>query len=436
MTWQTKWAPTGTELAACVECGLCLPHCPTFRLTGDETASPRGRLNAMSAVAVGEMPLDRAFAEVMEFCLQCRACEAACPSLVPFGRAMEGARAEVAAAFPRHGRISRWLVGKWLGRRRAIRLGTLGAAIAQRVGGTRWLPRRLRVGLAGIRPLPLQHRSVLGLDVAARDDPVATIGLLAGCIMDPWFSDVHLATIGVLTAAGYRVVVPDTQTCCGALALHDGAAGDATRMAERNLDAFKGVDVVVANAAGCSAHLRSYGDLVEGTGHTAWHAVDAVEVVARAIADGLLPSLEPTGRRVAMQDPCHLRHAQRVTEEPRAIMRAAGFEVVEIDPDGLCCGAAGTYSVLRPDTSFELGERKAAQVRDTQVDLVVSANPGCEIQLRSHLGPGVRVAHPIEVYAEMTKTGGFAGARPHRRGWRPTRRSRNPAAEPPTAGTR
>lgn len=418
-TWQTRWAPTTAELSACVECGLCLPHCPTFRLTGDETASPRGRLNAMSAVATGELPLDDAFAEVMGFCLQCRACEAACPSLVPFGRAMEGARAEVAIARPRRGRTRRRVAGRWLGRRRAVRLATLGAAVAQRLGGRRWLPRRFRAGIAGMRRLPLRTRSVLGFDITRASEPIATVGLLAGCVMDPWFTAVHEATIGVLTTAGYRVVVPEAQTCCGALASHDGAAEDAARLASVNVAAFEGVDLVAADAAGCSAHLTGYAHLVEDGESLSSKTMDAVVLVARAIAEGRLPTLSPNGRRVAIQDPCHLRHAQRVVDEPRAILRAAGYEVVEIDPDGLCCGAAGLYSVARPDTSHELGERKATQVRAVGVDLVASANPGCEIQLRSHLGDAIRVAHPIEIYADATRTGGFIVGQLHRRWWRP-----------------
>lgn len=407
-SWRTRWAPTPAELSACVECGLCLPHCPTFRLTGDESASPRGRLNAMSAVARGELPLDEAFADVMQFCLQCRACEAACPSLVPFGRAMEGARAEVAAAMPGDGRITRRAVGKWLGRRRLVGLATFTAALGQRVGAGRWLPGRLGSGLRGLRRLPMRRRSVVGRS-AGPDRPVASVGLLAGCVMDPWFTGVHEATIDVLTAAGYRVVVPPEQTCCGALATHDGAADDAARLAAINVVAFAECDLVVADAAGCSAHLRGYDHVVGDGASLAARALDATVLVAQAIAEGRLPMLPTNGRRVAVQDPCHLRHAQRVVHEPRAILRAAGYEVVEIDPDGMCCGAAGVYSLARPEASHELGQRKAAQVKATGVDLVASANPGCEIQLRSHLGPSASVAHPIELYAEALRKSQVAG---------------------------
>ena len=156
MPWSTEWAPTAEELNACVECGLCLPHCPTYRLTGDEAASPRGRLNAMSAVASGLLEIDDAFDEVMSFCLQCRACEAACPSLVPFGRAMEGARAELTVARRPGRRLRIRVFGRWIGRRRMVSLISLGAALAQRVG--RWaIPKRLRIGLRGLRRLPFRR---------------------------------------------------------------------------------------------------------------------------------------------------------------------------------------------------------------------------------------------------------------------------------------
>ncbi|HSM02568.1 MAG TPA: (Fe-S)-binding protein [Acidimicrobiia bacterium] len=402
MPWTTEWAPTREELNACVECGLCLPHCPTFRLTGDETASPRGRLNAMSAVAAGDMPVDAAFDEVMSFCLQCRACEAACPSLVPFGRAMEGARAELAAARPQGRRLRRRVLGSWLGRRWMVGLATFFAALGQRIGARHWAPRVLRRGLSGVRRLPFRRRRITGRSFG-EDDGRETVGLLAGCVMEPWFAGVHEATIGLLTAAGYRVVVPEGQTCCGALAAHEGAADEAARLAAVNTAAFAGVDLVVSNAAGCSAHLASYGHWAEEGDAIEGKASDALHVIDRAIGDGRLPRL-PSGRGVvAIQDPCHHRHALRMTAEPRRILRAAGYEVREVDPSGMCCGAAGVYSLLRPDTADALGRRKADQIAATGTDLVASANPGCEIQLRSHLANSVRVAHPLELYWEAMR---------------------------------
>ncbi len=393
MGWVTPHAPTRAELDACVQCGLCLPYCPTFRLTGDETASPRGRLTAMAAVQDGVATVDGVFEEMMGFCLQCRACEAVCPSLVPFGRAMEGARAEVAAQRPTVGRRLRHAGLGLLGSRVAVKLATLGAAVAQRVHAERWLPRPVARGLAGLRRLPLRPATVVGGDWPAAGAQVGVAGLLAGCVMDPWFLDVHVATIELLRLAGYRVVAPVAQTCCGALAAHDGAAVQASVLAERNAGAFAGCDVVVTDSAGCGAHLKDLG----------LPAVDVTEVVAAAIAAGRLPTLPPQEEAVAIQDPCHLRHAQRITTQPRAVLQAAGYDVTETDPAGLCCGAAGIYSLLRPAPSAELGARKAAQVVATGARIVASANPGCEMQLRSHLGAGYRVAHPVELYAEARR---------------------------------
>jgi glycolate oxidase iron-sulfur subunit len=222
--------------------------------------------------------------------------------------------------------------------------------------------------------------------------------------MDPWFGGVHDATITLLEAAGYRVVVPKSQTCCGALAAHEGAADDAARMAAINARVFAAVDHVVANAAGCSAHLAGYAHW--GAPEVADRAVDALELVAAAISDDKLPTLESTAERVGVQDPCHHRHGLRMTDEPRAVLLAAGYQPVDVDPAGMCCGAAGVYSVLRPETSAELGKVKASEVEAIDCSIVASANPGCEMQLRSHLDATTRVAHPLELYAEAVALAG------------------------------
>jgi glycolate oxidase iron-sulfur subunit len=218
--------------------------------------------------------------------------------------------------------------------------------------------------------------------------------------MDPWFQGVHQATIGLLSSAGYGVEVPDQQTCCGALAAHDGAGRDAKRLARRNVAAFSGFDLVVADAAGCSAHLKEYEHWAEGGGDLAGRVRDATEVIADELAAGRLPVLRAGKGAVAVQDPCHLRHAQRIVDQPRAILVAAGYTPVEVDPGGMCCGAAGVYSLLYPETADELGRLKAAEVAAAGSALVASANPGCEMQLRRHVGSGVRVAHPVELYWE------------------------------------
>ena len=394
--WVTEFRPTRAELSACVHCGLCLPHCPTFRLTGLETASPRGRLAAMSAVAAGVVDLDADFEEAMSFCLNCRACEAVCPSLVPYGRAMEGARAEVAVQRPRLGRkVRHFALGRLLPSRRLMALVTTLMSLTQRLRLQRLLPARLRSGFGGLRPMK-PDLPATGLRNGAS---LGRVGLLRGCVMDPWFGEVNRAAEVLLTRAGYEVVSPSSQTCCGALAAHDGAMPEATRLARKNVEAFRDFELVVATAAGCSAHLREYGHFGNGES-VAGVSRDITEVVAGLIEAGRLPRLDQSRGDVAVQDPCHLRHAQRVFAAPRTILIAAGYTPVEIDPDGLCCGAAGIYSLLNPAASSELGRRKADQVRASGATVVASANPGCEMQIRSQLGATHRIAHPIELYLE------------------------------------
>ena len=227
--------------------------------------------------------------------------------------------------------------------------------------------------------------------------------------MDGWFGDVNAATIEVLVWAGYDVIVPPAQTCCGALAAHDGWPDDARSMAEANTAAFSDVDLVVVNAAGCGAHLKEYGRWAADGAQLEVKVRDITEVMAQALAAGILPSLEADLGTVAVQDPCHLRHAQRVVDEPRAVLAAAGYEPIEIDPTGRCCGAAGLYSVLESAMSAELGEAKASEVLESGAPVVASANPGCEMQLRAFLGGRVRVAHPVELYWEaLQQVGGEA----------------------------
>ena len=393
-------APTQAQVDACVTCGLCLPHCPTFRLTGNEAASPRGRITAMGAVSLGAMAPDATYADMMSFCLQCRGCEAACPSLVPFGQMMEGARAQLASTRPtRTGRWRRVVVGRALNMRWLLALVTSGIGILQKFGLWRLLPKRLAAA-RGLRRQRVFPHSAVGIHDLAPAAPAGSVGLLAGCVMDQWFPHVHEATRGVLQIAGFKVASPEGQQCCGALAAHEGAAPAAQRMAKRNVAAFAGYDYVVSDAAGCSAHMKDYGLWAEGGADLATRVRDVTEFVAELIDKDLLPKFAEVRGEVAVQDPCHLRHAQRITAAPRTLVRAAGFTPVEIDPDGLCCGAAGLYMVHEPDTAARLGTTKADQVRATGLDTVVSANPGCEIQLRAHLDGSARVLHPIELYWE------------------------------------
>lgn len=381
MGWVTTHPPQRIDLDTCVTCGLCLPVCPTYRLTGDETASPRGRLAAIDAVDTGAVGVDSRFGEIVDFCLQCRACETACPSLVPFGQIIESATAEVTAQMPSaRTRLRRFVVTTALTRPALLRTGSIAIGVGQRLG----------VPSPGLRKIPLPHRTARGGSWGPNEAPVAT--LFVGCVADAWFSDIHMATIEVLLAAGYRIDAPSSQTCCGALAVHDGFPRDAEAMSVRNRDALRDADVIVVNVAGCGAHLKTDPEF----GHK---VRDVTEIVAAAIEDGRLPRLPENGEHVAVQDPCHLEHGQGIVSEPRLVLRAAGYEVLDVDPDGLCCGAAGTYLIDHPDTSAELGRRKAASVNATDARLVASANAGCEMQLRRYLDDSHEIRHPIELYA-------------------------------------
>ncbi len=406
MGWATSHPPDPAGVATCIQCGLCLPSCPTFRLTGREDQSPRGRLTAMAAVADGA-ELDDTVAHILDTCLGCRACEAACPSMVPYGELIEAARVETAAVSG--SRVRRSLLSNVLPSKGLLGTASLAARVAQGLGS--WVvPGSLRTGFEGLRPLAGRPDRFKGGTWEPEGEAVATVGLLTGCVMDEWFRTVHEATVAVLVAAGYRVVAPEEQTCCGALSAHDGDRDTALDLAERNAPVFEGFDFIVSNSAGCGAHLEGYGHLVDGGESVADRSLDVNELVARSIADGRLPAFEGA-ELVAMQDPCHLRHAQRVVDEPRAVVRAAGYEPVEIDPAGICCGAAGTYSILHPGTSEELGRRKADQVRSSKAAIVASANPGCELQLRAHLAGDARVAHPVELYAESLSASGYRPGR-------------------------
>ncbi|MGI9666818.1 MAG: (Fe-S)-binding protein [Acidimicrobiia bacterium] len=401
MAWITDHPPTSADLDSCITCGLCLPACPTFRLTGDETASPRGRLTAIAAVAAGEIEVDERFDAVTDFCLQCRACETVCPSMVPYGRIIESARSEVVAQRPTpSSRVRGFALGRLIAQRGLMRMVTLGMAIAQRLHLLQLVP-RLGSASSGLRRLSLPVQSAHGGRWGPEDAP--SVVLFTGCVADAWFTDVHAATIELLVRAGYRVEAPPAQTCCGSLAAHSGHGDEARRLARTNIAALADAERIVVDVAGCGAHLKSYEHQDPKGDVLANKVSDVTEIIAEAIADGRLPALSPNGTSVAVADPCHLEHGQQVTDQPRTILKAAGLSPIDADPGGLCCGAAGLYQVSYPETSEELGQRKAQSVVDTGAKLVASANAGCEMQLRRFLDAGFTVRHPVEIYAEALR---------------------------------
>ena len=393
-------APTDADLATCVACGLCLPHCPTYRLTGEESASPRGRIAAMRAVAEGVAEPDTTFARFMDLCLACRACEDVCPSHVPYGRLIERARAQVEPLRSRRARFLRWLgLDVVLPRPKLLWL----AAALQPLGRI-VLPRRVRA--------LVPRRSELFRRLPAVTEPAGevrgTVALLAGCVQDRWFREVNRATIRVLARAGWRLVVPRTQRCCGALAAHNGRLATARALAEHNLRTFADADVVAVNAAGCGAHLKDVGEMLDTPEAHAFSAkVRDVTELLHDEGSGEAPSA-PMPTRVAYHDACHALRAQHIREQPRALLRAIpGLEVVEIPGGDVCCGAAGLSNVLEPEQSGDLRRSKAEAIASIGAEIVASANPGCTMQIAAglrELGARVEVVHPVELLDRATRT--------------------------------
>lgn len=391
--WRGDDRPTGADLDACVACGLCLPHCPTYRLTGEESASPRGRIAAMRAVAEGGAALDDRFRSFMDLCLVCRACEDVCPSHVPFGRMMERARAQVEPARPAAHRFLRWLgLDVLLSHRKLL----WSAALLQPVAMP-FMPRHVRA----VTPRPSERfrRLPETTEPPAGTEVRGTVAVLSGCVQDRWFREVNRATVRVLARAGWRVRVPRAQQCCGALQAHNGRLASARRLARRNARAFVGADHVIVNAAGCGAHLQTYEELVPGT------QLPAVDVMVFLDRHGVGP--DPARRddapalRIAYHDACHALRAQGIRAEPRRVLRhIPGVEIVEIANDDRCCGAAGLYNVTEPEMAGRLMREKAEAVRDAHPDVIASANPGCSMQIAAGLralGVDLEVVHPVQL---------------------------------------
>ncbi len=441
--WTGPDAPSLADLRNCIHCGFCLPACPTYLATGQELESPRGRLHLIRAVVEGRAQPTPALLGHLDLCLQCRACETACPSGVPYGRIMEDARASVmasplalgAGAEGEHDGVARAAsasrarrpLGWWarslllrhvIARPRVLRAATALGRLYARSGAQR----AVRGPLGGALPAELRRREAQlpaswarpfrATSTLARP-PGATrrVALLTGCIHGELFPETHAATVRVLARLGVEVVAPPAQGCCGALHAHAGDAEAARALARHNIAAFEaaGVEAVIVNAAGCGAAMKEYGRLLRHDATWADRAErfaagvrDILEFVAgEPFAEAGLGRVE---RTVTLQDACHLAHAQRIREAPRAILDAIpGLRLVEMRTPDRCCGSAGIYSAVQPAMSALVLDAKMDNVAATGADLVVTANPGCTLQLRA----GVRgraldaeVRHVVELLDE------------------------------------
>ena len=386
----TDLGPLGLSddsLAACVQCGLCLPHCPTYRVTGDESRSPRGRISLMAAVERDGASMDDEWLDSMSTCVQCLGCETACPSGVPFEELIATTRA--AMATERRPPLRLRLGLGLLGRPRLLRSGVRILAVFQRLGlvpRTALFPARLPLGRARRRP-PADGGDVL---------------LFTGCVMDACQPEIHDAVEDVLTAGGHSVErTGEGVGCCGALHGHAGLQGEAMGRAGAVMAALPGDRPILVDSAGCGAALKRYGGLLGTPAAAAFseRVFDVHEWLA-ANADLLPEPPGPATEPVVVQDPCHLRHAQGVHGAVREVV-GAYTTLVELDDDGLCCGAGGAFQILEPGLAAEVRERKLAAVRRaferSGARTVISANPGCAMYLAA---AGLEVRHPMEVVAE------------------------------------
>lgn len=396
--------PLYDEIMRCTHCGMCLHQCPTYRVLGIEAESPRGRLYQMRGVHEGRGEVTFDFAQHMYVCLACRACETACPATVRFGSLVEAARAQVeavnAAQRPGWQKALRRLIFqellphpnrlKLVGRLTQLyqRLGA--QSLVRRSGLLKKLPGELDKREELLPTFPSRFFSANDQVYPAYGEKRARVALFNGCIMPLAYGPTQEATVRVLQHNGVEVVVPSAQICCGALAIHAGERDQGKAQARRNIAAFDAlkVDAIIINAAGCGVALKEYGELLANDpilaerAHQFSHKVQDISEFLSAL--GLRQPKGALNKRVTYQDPCHLAHGQDIRSQPRELLRAIpGLELVEMRDSDRCCGSAGIYNITNPELSSKVLAEKMGNVRATGAELIVSANPGCILQLQA-----------------------------------------------------
>ena len=381
------------ELSTCVGCGLCLPHCPTFRVTNEEALSPRGRIATIRSIQYEGLHIDDQVSEILNTCVQCRGCEPACPSGVPYGRLIEAAKNEMA----RQHRSAPWWQRfglRLLRHHRLLLIGTPVLAVAQRL---HLIPKR-----AGLSALPIR----LGPPVVATS-LTPDVWLFTGCVMDAWQRSTHRSVAALIEAAGFSYGIPTKAgSCCGALHSHAGLTHEAQSLAKSVMTSMPGASPIIVDSAGCGAALKDYGHLL-GTPEAQafsqrvfdiheWLEPHMATIVQSHQTDSIDSLIKPS---VIVQDPCHLRHVQKTHLAVRSILSPVA-SLIELDDDGLCCGAGGAYSVVEPELAGQIRERKVRNIlakSPTAKTLVASANPGCLMHLQA---AGLIVKHPVDILAE------------------------------------
>ncbi len=388
---------------ACVHCGFCLSSCPTYKIMGQEMDTPRGRIILMKDVLEESLSLEKALPHI-DRCLGCMACETSCPSGVEYAHLLapfrERAKKEIKASLME--KLRRRLLMLILPHPGRFRLGARLGRLAKPFASI--LPRMLRPML-NLLPDKLPPKDSLPNLSPAQGKRRGRVALLAGCAQQVLAPEINRATIDVLNRNGVEVVIPPGQQCCGALAWHIGEARAARANARANLQAFpEDVDAIITNAAGCGSGLHEYtlmlkGEPEETQAQAFVKRVQDITVFLEQVGIETPPA-PSRSIKVAYQDACHLRHAQRVADPPRRILRQIpNLEIIEMQDAEICCGSAGTYNIDQPETADELGRRKIKNILDTGAELVASGNIGCLTQLRTHMNGRAkpRILHTVEV---------------------------------------
>ncbi|MBL6763939.1 MAG: 4Fe-4S dicluster domain-containing protein [Verrucomicrobiae bacterium] len=414
-TFATPFLPEDKALA-CVHCGLCLGACPTYLETGNENDSPRGRIYLMRAVAEGRVSAEAA-REHVDLCLGCRACETACPSGVQYGALLEVTRQHLEREVSRSfipAAIRRVLIDRVFPFRERMDLALAPARLIKRLGLEKWLPGFARDPLK-LLPMDMK-RAELPEESPARGRFRGRVGFVSGCVMDVMFGETHRNSVMLLNAAGFDVVTPASQGCCGALHAHSGNLEEARILARKNIVAFDEADVdrIVINAAGCGSTLKEYGHLLACDAE--W-AESGRKFSARVrdlseflVEEGFDKQLQPRAGEgsVTFHDACHLAHPQKITRQPRDLVKAvAGDRFVEMPESDVCCGSAGSYNLTEPEMAARLQQRKVGNIRASGALTVVTTNPGCLLQiaagLRDSTGLDVEALHIADYLARALR---------------------------------
>jgi glycolate oxidase iron-sulfur subunit len=400
----------------CVHCGLCTASCPTYIETCDENDSPRGRIYLMRAVADGRLAMGPGVREHLELCLDCRACESACPSGVQYGKMIEPfkiALQSAATGRQKTSSLQRLILHHLFPYSGRVRLALAPARLLQQIGFLDWAE---RMGLFRLLPPTLKRMQAMLPKLSGSHarlpevlPPVgpkrARVALFLGCVADAMFPDTNAATARVLQENGCEVVVPRGQSCCGAIDYHSGVEEPALALARRNLETFKaaGVDAIIVNAAGCGAMLKDYAHILPSTLHDeAAQFVSKVKDISEFLmALGPIPPRGSVPLKVTYHDACHLCHGQQIRSQPRALLAMIpGLELVPLEETEICCGAAGTYNLAQPEMSERLGRRKMDHIEATGAKVVATGNVGCILQIARKVkerGKDIDVVHPVDL---------------------------------------